>query len=65
MTKLIKNMMKGAVTAFSISPPAKRRSPQKGIYRPHKSIAAAMKADWEKVGGDIAGACNRVDNGES
>jgi hypothetical protein len=30
-----------------------------------ESIAAAMKADWEKVGGDISGACNRAANGES
>jgi hypothetical protein len=64
MGKLIKNMLKGAASAFSISPPPKRRTLGKKRYHPHKSTFAAMKSDWSRVGADFNAAIEWAAHGE-
>lgn len=61
MTKLIKNILKGASTVFDINPPPRRTSLEKH-YKPHKTDAAALRSDWQKIGGDFNKALKRVVN---
>ena len=64
MTRLIRNMMQGAGSIFCIVPAGRRRTTVKKRYRPNKSISAALKSDWEKVGGDISRALGNAANAE-
>ncbi len=64
MTKMLKNMIKGAASIFIIPPAVKCKGIEKKRYKPHKSIAAAMRSDWEKVGGDLNRALDRAAHGE-
>lgn len=62
MTKIFKNMLKGASTVFSIDPPPRRTSIDKH-YKPHKSDNDALRSDWQKIAGDFDKALRRVVNG--
>jgi len=64
MTKMLKNMIKGATSIFIIPPTGKYKDIEKKRYKPHKSISAAMRSDWEKVGGDLNRALDRAAHGE-
>lgn len=61
MTKLIKNILKGASTVFDINPPARQPCFEKH-YKPHKTDSAALRSDWQKIGGDFSRALKRVSN---
>jgi len=63
MTKLLKNLMQGASTVFSITPPPRRRSTRK-LYKPHKTAAEAIFSDWLRIGGDFNKVMKRVANVE-
>ncbi len=59
MTKLFKNLMQGAGSVFSISPPP-RRARKNRLYKPRKNAVSAMRSDWHKIGGDFNKALKRV-----
>ncbi len=58
MTKFLKNVVRGAGSVLSISPPTHRRS-DKII---HKSDAEALNGDWCRVGDDIRNAYRQTIN---
>jgi len=63
MTRLIKNIICGAGTIFTISPP-KRKPRAKRLYNPHKSAKSALKSDWQKIGGDFKKVFGQVAHAE-
>lgn len=63
MTKMIKNMIQGASTIFSITPPP-RHPPVDKLYNPYRTASEALASDWKRVGGDINKVMQQVKNGK-
>lgn len=63
MTKMIKNMIQGASTIFSITPPP-RHPPVDKLYNPYRTASEALASDWKRVGGDINKVMQLVEHGK-
>ncbi len=62
MTELLKNILQGASTVFSIDPSSRRKRTKKH-FKPHKSDSDALRSDWQKISGDFDKSLKRVVNG--